>query len=177
VDPCPDLRVQFAKRADGSVVLRCTRADGSVTWQRHDGRQALFFPFHDLTHFAVESTLGFRQGFYGLVADGWEIADTGGKGARGRLPDETVLVEHIVGLLDRERVGGAMPMSAREVNAQLGRLAEDGRVAHPPTLTDAQIDEVRRRVDALHDEWAAVAPGGTLELCFARDGAARESDR
>ena len=80
--PPPELRVELTKRADGGAVLRCTRADGSVTWQRQEGRQAAFFPLHDLTHHAVETTLGYRRGFLGLVADGWELADTTGKGGR-----------------------------------------------------------------------------------------------
>ena len=96
------LIVQIAKRADGAGVLRCTRADGSVTWQKQT-RHAMHFALHDLTHFAVESTLGSRRGFFGLIAEGWEIDDTTGKGLRGRLPQEAVEVEHIVGMFDTER--------------------------------------------------------------------------
>src|SRR5919199_2695144 len=131
----PELRVQLTKRADGSAVLRCVRADGSVTWQRHNGRRALFFPFHDLTHLAVETVLGFRQGFYGLLCDGWEIADTEGKGSRGSLPAEAILVEHLVGLFDRERVGGAVPMSAAEFNPQVEQLLATGRIHAAPVFT------------------------------------------
>ena len=86
------LRIQITKRPDGNGVLRCVRADGSVTWQKQE-RHAAFFALHDLTHFAVESTLGFRRGFYGLIAEGWDVEDTTGKGARGPLPDEAVEVE------------------------------------------------------------------------------------
>ena len=157
--------MQLTKRPDGGAVLRCVRADGSVTWQRQDGPRAAFFPFHDLTHLAVESTLGFRAGFYGLIADGWDIDDTGGKGRRGRLPPEAVLVEHVVGLLDRERVGGAAPLSAEELTAQ---LATAGVAVPPPGLTDARLTAARARIDALHDAWAALPAGGTLELTFDR---------
>jgi len=73
-----ELRVRFSKRSDGVVTLQCVRKDGSVTWQRHD-KHGVFFSFHDLSHFAVETVLGFRQGFYGLLADGWDITDTTGK--------------------------------------------------------------------------------------------------
>jgi len=59
------LRIQFEKQRDGAVVFRCVRGDGTSTWQKHAGKAAIFFPFHDLTHYAVESTLRFRQGFYG----------------------------------------------------------------------------------------------------------------
>src|SRR5258708_6289161 len=104
VEAVPELRVQFTKRTDGTVVLRCLRRDGSATWQHHE-KQAHFFSFHDLSHFAVETTLRSRSGFYGLLADGWEISDTGGKGTRGKLQPASILVEHIVGLFDRERAG------------------------------------------------------------------------
>lgn len=176
-DHTPELRIQLTRRADGAVVLRCVRADGSATWQRQEGRNAVFFPFHDLTHFAVEATLGFRQGFYGLIASGWEIADTGGKGARGPLPPEANFVEHVVGLFDRERAGGAQPLSADEFNAQLAGTTAARRMESAPSFTDAQLDAVRARVDALHGEWAALAPGATLELAFDRAAAPVEAGR
>jgi hypothetical protein len=87
--------------------LRCVRADGSATWQKQGTRHAAFFALHDLTHVAVESTLGFRNGFFGLVAQGWEIDDTTGKGARGPLPSGAAEVEYIVGTLDAERVASS----------------------------------------------------------------------
>ena len=59
-----ELRIQLTKRGDGDVVLRCIRADGSATWQRHRGRHAGFFPLHDLTHYVVETELRSRRGFY-----------------------------------------------------------------------------------------------------------------
>ena len=111
----PELIIQLTKRKDGRVLLRCFRADGSATWQRQDDDRAAFFPVHDLTHYAVESELDFTRGFYGLIADGWEIADTTGKGARGPLPEETIAVEYIVGSLGAER-GAGSPCAADEFN-------------------------------------------------------------
>ena len=63
------MRVQIAKRADGCGVLRCIRDDGSTAWQKQPDRYAAFFALHDLTHFAVETTLAYRRGFFGLVAE------------------------------------------------------------------------------------------------------------
>ena len=71
-------------------MLRCVRADGSLTWQKQTDRHAAFFALHDLTHFAVETTLGYARGFFGLIAEGWDFEDTGGKGARGPLPPEAI---------------------------------------------------------------------------------------
>jgi hypothetical protein len=164
----PELRVEITKRADGRAVLRCTRADGSVTWQRQNERYARFFPFHDLTHFAVETGLGFRQGFYGLLAEGWDITETEGKGARGPLPPETILVEHVAGLFDRERIGGAQPMTAAEFNAQLSSLATERGLAKAPAFTDAQLVAVRARMDQLQARYAELPPDATLALDFDR---------
>ena len=162
----PELRVQLTKRTDGSVVLRCVRKDGSATWQRHE-KHARFFPFHDLRHFAVETTLGLGKGFYGLIADGWDIADTTGKGTRGKLSAASVFVEHVVGLLERERAGDAPPLSASEFNAQLDAMI--GTDPDRPLFTDAQLTSVRNRTQDLHRQWADISVGSTLELAFNRD--------
>ena len=160
------LRIRFERQNDGAIGFRCTRADGTSTWQKHVAKSAMFFPFHDLTHYAVESVFSFARGFYGLIAEGWEIADTTGKGARGRLPDEAVLVEHIVGLFDTERVGGAPALTADEFNRLLADLAASGRISSPPVVTDAQLMAVRAQVSELHDRLAALQPGQSLELSF-----------
>jgi hypothetical protein len=159
------LQVQLTKRADGGAVLRCVRTDCSITWQKHEGRQAAFFPLHDLTHFAVETILGFRHGFFGLIAEGWEIDETSGKGRRGPLPSEAVVVEHLVGLLDVERATGDA-WSAQEYATQLaikGLIATD---AAPAWLTDAALERVRLRRRELFAEWAAVPPAASLDLTF-----------
>jgi len=157
--------VRLTKRADGGAVLRCERDDGSVTWQRQDGAQARFFPLHDLVHYAVETTLGARQGFYGLVAAGWDIDDTGGKGVRGPLPDAAIAIEQLVGMLDTERVAGAR-WTADEVNAQAAAFAANGGRTPPAPLHDDVLDAIRARVQALHGEWHALAPGASLALPF-----------
>jgi hypothetical protein len=138
-------------------VLRCIRDDGSVTWQKQE-RHAAFFALHDLTHFAVESVLDFRRGFFGLIAEGWEIEDTTGKGSRGPLPDEAKLVEWIVGTLDSERASGEV-WSAEEFNRHLP-------IPSTRVLTDQDLARVRERRAELFAQWHAVKPGETLSLDF-----------
>lgn len=99
------LIIRFTKRPDGAVVLKCVRADGSTTWQRVDDNHAAFFPLHDLTHYAVETELAFRRGFFGLLAEGWDIAETTGKTGRGPLPNEALEVEYLVSAFAAERAG------------------------------------------------------------------------
>jgi hypothetical protein len=161
----PELLIQLSKRSDGEVVLSCSRADGSKTWQRQRGRQASFFPIHDLTHYAVESELGFSSAFYGLIASGWDIEDTGGKGKRGPLPPEAVTVEHIVGSLDVERASGGA-WSVEEFNEQAASFARNGGLPPPRQFSDAELARVRARARQLYGRWRELELGGTLELRF-----------
>ena len=91
------LKIEIVKQPDGAGVLRCTRKDGSVTWQKQT-KHAAHFALHDLTHYAVESTLGCRQGFFGLVAEGWDIEDTTGKGHTTRVVGNQICVTATVPL-------------------------------------------------------------------------------
>lgn len=162
------LKIQITKRRDGSAVLRCERADGSTTWQKQAGRQAAFFPLHDLIHFAVEQELGYTEAFFGLIARGWDIEDTTGKGARGSLPPEAVAAELIVGLLMSESASG-VEWSAEEFKEQAALYAASRGAAVSFDLTDEQLERIRTAARALHERWGMVPPGGVLELEFRRD--------
>lgn len=141
------------KKTDGSGVLRCTRADGSVTWQKLE-KHAAHFALHDLTHFAVETTLGYRQAFFGLIAAGWDAEETTGKGARGALPEEASEAEKIVGLLDSERALGT-PWSLEDFNGYA-----------PRPVSEADLRAVRAARADLFRRWAEIRPGQALELEF-----------
>jgi hypothetical protein len=159
------LRVSLTKHADGGTVLKCVRADGSVTWQRHQGRNAAFFPLHDLTHFAIETELGLRHAFYGLIADGWDIEETTGKGSRGALPPEALAAERLVGLFDLERAGSAT-WSAAELNEQYRGPEVEAGQRLPRVITDDDLARIRSRISELLAEWATLPVGDTLELAF-----------
>ena len=125
----------------------------------------MFFPIHDLSHYAVETVLGFRSGFYGLVAAGWDIADTTGKGARGPLPEEAVEVEYIVGALGSERAGD-VACSAAQFNEQASLFAQTRGLPAPRALTDDELNRVRTRIYELCAQWSELAPDSTLQLPF-----------
>ena len=163
----PRLRIRLRKNADGSAVMSCERADGSVTWQRQTGRQAAFFPLHDLTHYAVETTLGHRRGFYGLVAEGWDFTDFGAPWPRGKIPGDADPSELIVGLLDMERATG-VEMSAEELDAHARTYLESHGVDAGGwrRIPSEDLHRVREAARALFARWVAVAPGETLELAF-----------
>ncbi|WP_180540134.1 hypothetical protein [Nevskia soli] len=147
------LHIEILKQPDGTGLLRCIRQDGSVTWQKQT-RHAAHFAMHDLTHFVVESVLGYRRGFFGLIAEGWDVADTTGKGTRGAVPAEALEVEKLVGLFDSERASNAL-WSADEFN----KFA-------PRALTEIEIQNVRALRSALSRRWFAIAPNQRIKLTF-----------
>jgi hypothetical protein len=165
----PGLTLRFKKKSDGTAALSCTRADGSVTWQRQEGSHALFFPRHDLTHYAVETVLGHRRGFYGLIAEGWDFGDFGAPWPRGPLPADMDPSELIVGFLDGDRLGG-LDWTAAQLSDEATRFCEaHGLKAAPPALTQDQLDRIRERRRQLFEKWDALAPGEALQLSFPPD--------
>jgi hypothetical protein len=159
------MQIRLLKKTDRSAALTCVRPDGSVTWQRQDGRQGGFFPLHDLTHYAVETTLGYRRAFYGLLAQGWEITDFGTPWPRGPLPEEALHAEVLVGMLDAERGAGAL-WTAEEVNAQVASYYAAHGLAAPAPISQAGLDRIHDARRDLFARWAAVRPGAALELSF-----------
>jgi hypothetical protein len=158
----PGLIVRIKKKTDGAAALSCERADGSVTWQRQDGQLGRFFPMHDLTHFAVESVLGLHEAFYGMIASGKDIADTGKK----PVPEQAHLSEVIVGFFDLERRTGDLA-GAGELNARIETYFGDKKLPVPAfRMTDEQVAAIRRRRAELFEQWQTVPPGETLELRF-----------
>ena len=136
-------------------MLRCERADGSVTWQRHPEKNSRFFPPHDLTHYAVETTLGFRHAFYGLVSDGWDLSDFGSPWPRGHLPAEANVVEFLVGCLNQD-------WTAEEINEQ--GLNYCGEAWRP--ISDDQLTRTRDVARALIAQWWALPPDGEITVEF-----------
>jgi len=165
----PDLVIRIKKSKDGSASLTCIRSDGSSTWQRQEGQLGAVFPPHDLTHYAIEATLGYYNAFYGLIAEGWEFSDFGTPYPRGPLPRAAREVEALVGALDLERMTGQRSSSV-ELNDQVRFALNRDRSSGVPAreLTDEELAQVREVRADLFARWWAVEPGSTLELQFER---------
>lgn len=155
------MRIQLKRGRDDASTLSCVRADGSRTWAKVHP----FFPRHDLTHYAVESVLGLREAFFGLVASGWDLDAFARPGATRRLPPEALFAEQVVGLLDRERALPE-PMLAGAFNEAL-RATQPDAVTHPAMPIDRPVlERIRALRDGLIAQWNAVPPGESLELVF-----------
>jgi hypothetical protein len=161
--------IRIKKGTDGRNSLSCTRADGTTTWQRQQGGQAAFFPKHDLTHYAVETALGLRQGFYGLVSTGWDFSDFGSPWPRGKLPPEANISEMIVGFFDLER-RIAERVAADDLNQKLAEYCAQNRLPPERQLSEDDLARVRAKRAELFAKWDAVEPGNALEVVFDLSG-------
>src|SRR3954469_14484998 len=160
------LTIRIKKGKDGRAALSCQRSDGSIIYQRQNEKQAGFFVRHDLTHFAVETVLGHRKGFFGLIAGGWSFEDFGEKWDKKKYPADAEPSELIVGLFDAENASEAQ-WSAAEFNLHAkGFMRELGGSEIGEVIDQEQVERVRARIGELMKRWERVKPGGTMELEF-----------
>lgn len=159
------MRIQLtkARKARKADVLTCVRDDGSNTWMH----ERPGFALHDLAHYAVEVTFGYRLGFYGLVATGWELSSQSfGRDPVTRQPlpwpDPAVPmepVEQVVSLLQGELAGRMAPDDFHQaLQLSVGQVA--------PIFSEQRLAAARALVRKLYARWEATPPGGTLELLF-----------
>jgi len=161
------LEIRFKKAADGSASLACIRSDGSTTWQKD--RTGGFFPIHDLTHYSVETVLGFRRAFFGVISEGWNLTDFGPPWPHGPLPAEALVAEHLVGLLDLESASGQR-MTAEEVNAALRmKLNEPLGASAVREVRDDELARIRETRAELVARWRNLRPGDTMTLRLEAD--------
>lgn len=157
------MLVTLFRSPDGTARLVCTRPNGTRT-DAELGPADGWGPLHDLAHYVVETSLGLRNGFYGLVAQGWRVADFLPDGAGRPLPDEAVIARAVAGTLARDALG-SRPMSAEEFNfaaaAAVAALRPGQRI---PQIPEPLLEQLRAALAGLHRRWLAVADHEVLEL-------------
>lgn len=152
-----------AKRVDKEDSFKCVRDDGSSTWMHTTS----FFIEHDLLHYSVETTLGYSNAFYGLLASGWDLEsfEERREGSRKALetPVEARAAEAIVGLI---QLGVRQPsFGFADFDAQL-QLSCTNVGLPSPTITEDDFSRILTTFAALVERYRAIIPGGEMELEF-----------
>ena len=145
---------QWKHRPD---TLTCVRDDGSVTWAHlHRG-----FVLHDFAHYVVETTLGFKNAFFGLVAKGHDIPDfSEPQGSRPfEIPKEATDIEPIVALLQIDVSEGLWGSSDDAVFRDQG-------ASLPINITDQQFEVMQQKLRRLLQQWRDLQPGEAMVLQF-----------
>lgn len=141
--------------------LACIRSDGSATTAQMP-RQGIL-P-HDAFHFVAESTLGWRDAFFGQIARGATLDQLQAK-RTGQRPDWTRLpqalqAESLVECLQAEQWGGAADAATfRETLAVTCRR----RGVAAPKLKDEELQRVRAALREFGAAWRPLMPGQSLE--------------
>ena len=151
------IRIKKGKNRykDKPDTLTCIRDDGSVTWTHiYPG-----FVIHDLTHYVVETSLGYTNAFFGLISKGYNIPEFSlPKSDRTfNIPHEAISVEPIVALLQMEHWDSFPDELIDKDSSEL-----------PPNVTSEQIDNMRARLNELVQKWEEMLPGECLELAYNR---------
>jgi hypothetical protein len=121
---------------------------------------------HDLVHLLVETAFGLKNGFWGRVDAGVDVArlnaDANRKGGPGKYagfgPDQAEL--YIA-----EFLAGTRWRDAELTNVQLAAALARMLPRLAPVSTD-RILSIRSTLDRLCARWAALVPKGTLEARF-----------
>jgi hypothetical protein len=155
------IRLAKGKR-DKPPTLTCLRGDGTSTWQR----STHYFAHHDLIHYAVETTLGYREAFLGLVAAG---KDLDAFGTQNAVKDVYTLqegwAEALVGLLQLPAGEGGAPLRDQELLDQLAKICTENGVPAPLIVAE-QLGRIRARMRTLHETWDQLPEDGVMELTF-----------
>jgi hypothetical protein len=97
------IRFTKGKKADKQDTLTCVRDAGSTTWWPLSAH----FAQHDMLHYIVETTLGYNEAFFRLVAKGRDIDSFGTRdGQKDTYTREEGETELLVGLLQVEMQSG-----------------------------------------------------------------------
>ena len=160
------MKLSFKKRKQGTSVLICTRKDGSTTWSSN---KQSFFIVHDLIHYAVESTLNFKQAFFGLL-EKYSIQDFELEKSKRpqalqpkNLPKEALQAEFIVGLLQAEL---SQQNEDNRFLITLQKVLSDNKLEMPLQLTEEALLQMRSKIYDLHNQWVLLHEGESIELIF-----------
>jgi hypothetical protein len=141
------VRIAFSKISDERHAVTITRADGTSESVEVETRE---FLRHDLAHFAIESELPIRKGYWGCVASG---ASLSGEGVGG---GDAQLAESLAGPIQTLFRTEAGPEAYTEL---LGRFSRAGG-------SQDLAARVHERVRQLRGHWKATPYGSQMELVW-----------
>lgn len=150
------MTIYFQKEHPGKPhTLRCERPDGSVIWQSGDE----YHIFHDLIHYAIETTIGTNDGFYGFLSKGGHFEDfEKPKGEKPVLTLPLALPEALVAVVQMEIYQG-YELSETEFNQVLAdNLSTMDLITEPVEME--QILALRAAARSVLQRWRALGGGG-----------------
>jgi hypothetical protein len=165
------MRIELVKGTTHDT-LRVTRADGS----RAEAQVSKKGPLpHDGVHVAVEQGLGFRRGFFGLIAEGRHPDDIAGlasamghsSASKAHVPDPSIIeliqAERLVECFEAEIWGGPADLATLQSVAD---AAFSASLVPRVVLTAQGVEAVRARLAALNAAWTPLPVGGLIDYAW-----------
>ena len=155
------MKIQIKKRANSKHIISYVRDGLETYWIGADN----FLVLHDLCHFAIETTLGYKTAFWGLVNSGINPSDFEDKEKRDRLnlSNEAWYAEHLANLFLIEYTQGAFE--------NINEVFKQCMLEHNPSIaiiqfSDTEIEAIRTSLHQLINSWNMVEDGNFLTLEF-----------
>jgi len=155
------MLLQITKHSDKPHIISYRRDDGTTTWMKADD----FFVQHDLSHFAIEKTLGYSTAFMGMLNNGMDIKDFENREKRLRLTitAEACYAENMANLFLMEAARDKFD----DFNAVLASAFTNmQQPIETPVLTETELNAVRQYLKTLLAQWRQLTPGQTMTLSF-----------
>ncbi len=133
------MQIQITRNIGKPHSIVFKRGDGTETWQPSDD----FFIRHDLSHYAIEKTLGYKTAFLGMIDKGMGVRDFEDRAKRKSMliTTEAWYAENMANLFLMERTQGKLEdfnAVSRETFAQLQLSVP------PPNLTYTEVAGIRK---------------------------------
>ena len=155
------MKIQIKKRANSKHIISYVRDGLEPYWIEADN----FLVLHDLCHFAIETTLGYKTAFLGLVNSGINPSDFEDKEKRDslNLSNEAWYAEHLANLFLIEYAQGAFE--------NINEIFKQCMLEHNPNVaikqfSNAEIEAIRTSLYHLIDNWNMVEEGNFFSLEF-----------
>jgi hypothetical protein len=152
------MQIHISKKTNRNS-LTCIRADGSYT--RSDTGPSL--PHHDLAHYVVESALDLKNGFYGMVSQGYSIQELSDKEVIKKLGPESWLAEIVTRTL-QSFTGGACTAQqfSQLITTELNKAEHELECGLSPQAAEKMKSDFLKLLQA----WQDIPDGESLELSF-----------
>ncbi len=155
------MKIIIKKKAGNKHTISYIREGFEDYWIEADD----FLVLHDLCHYAIESTLQYKNAFWGLIAKGINPSVFENKETRDALDlaNEAWYAEHLANLLLIEFTQGKF----EDINAMLEQSLrqQNSRI---PTIqfSNIVVEEIRALLHTLIENWRSVKEDDNLSLNF-----------
>jgi len=153
------MLLKLTKNNNKLHIIKYIRDNGTTTWMYGDD----FFVRHDLSHYAIEKTVGFTTAFNGMINNGMDINDFEDREKRNamHITDEAWYAENMANLFLMEMAQGQLDdFNAVQQDAFASLQTQFSKI----TLAGGMINRIRTCLLELLQKWDELPASETIEL-------------